>query len=130
MVRLLGMIPALAIIAGCAGGVDNTGPGEDLPPATGDFAIGITTGVAPTFSWSGPSAMGLIVSETATPGSTPRWLLISKDFNGFPSPVTYNQIPANANVGSPTPVPLLSGRVYSVTVTRSDNRMATRYFSP
>lgn len=77
----------------------------------GELVITVSSGTTPAFSWTGGMAQNLMVMEHESENSV--WGILSTA--GFPSPVTYGQLPAGAMEMVPAS-PLVRGTTYEVVI--------------
>jgi hypothetical protein len=99
-------------LSGCS---DAIGP-DELPECTGPVSLEVTSGDAPTFSWTPSCRLSLLIVETEEDG-TAFWSIITRGENALAPPVTYGDPPGGAETLTP-PVPLTRGTGYRVAVAR------------
>jgi len=94
---------------------DDTGP-EDLTECSGPVTLTVTTGTAPTFSWTPRCRLFFVIVEPAESGAD-LWSIITRGQNALAPPVTYGEVPTSAEETNP-PVALQAGSAYKVAVAR------------
>ena len=114
---MLTFLLALTLLAAACGD-DSTGP--DAGSSGGDAQPTVAAGLTPQISWSGANARSITVTkmEGGQP-TTSVWMVQSA--TGFPSPVTYGQLPAGASQLTAA-TPLQAGASYRVTLALVDNK--------
>ena len=126
MRRFIMLYASLAVFSACKGhSATDTGPLY----SGGDFAIAVTSGVSPTFSWPGGNALWVSVSK-ADAVSTTSWDANSTATTGFPSPVAFGARPSGTWSTMSSFLPLVKGSHYLVSVGRADGRQAVQEFIP
>ena len=97
---------------------------------TGDFAITISGGTTPTFSWPGGNAIAIFVQAFPN-GNSPSWSVGANNIGaGFASPTAYSSVPAGSELLVSPTLPLQKGVHYLATVLRVDQRSAQKEFVP
>jgi hypothetical protein len=81
---------------------------------TGDVTLSVTSGTAPSISWSPACKLFLVLVE-AEGGDV--WAVISDGANAIATPVRYGVVPTGATELQ-APTPLVAGLSYSVSVFR------------
>lgn len=112
-------VAGAVLAAGCGGETGTnpplSGPGPDPVDSTicaGPVVITVSSGTAPTFSWSPACKIGrLIVMD----GLLETWGTETLGENIYASPIVYDVPPPGAVEPEPA-VPLITGRTYTVSV--------------
>jgi len=133
------MLAAIIAVGACGNRADDSN-GPTGPSGSSTFAITVSSGTNPTFSWTTGVApvIDFIVSETS---GSQRYMWAFQDLRGRISPpVVYGRLPANAGNGfqcfpssSPcanNPAPLQRGVSYTVSVFLQDGRDYRKAFVP
>ena len=116
--RLFGAIIATILIVGCSD--------EDEIEIVTEISVG--TGITPSISWTGGNVSLLEVVRSSDNSSM--WTIsVPEDQLGFPSPVTYGQVPTGVfeDYGPDT---LVIGTAYIVEVISVESSDATKTFTP
>jgi hypothetical protein len=111
-VRAVGLLCLLGGSVQCS---DHTGP-EDLAECSGPVTLTITSGTAPTFSWTPRCRLFFLIVEPAESGAD-LWSIITRSENGLAPPVEYGALPRGAEETVP-PAALQAGVAYKVAVAR------------
>ena len=104
--------------------------------AHSDFAVAVSDGAAPTFSWDGGPVGSLSVIERGLDVmQTERWAIFADSDDGIASPVVYGVLPPatramTLGTWSRLAVPLMPGRTYLVLLYRRDGKIGGCFFTP
>lgn len=128
---------ACAASLGCGADASTAPTNQDIPT---DFAISVSSGTTPTFSWSESDVESLTVTDMDSNTLTQQesWDIWAQATNGIiGSPVRYGVMPAGAGcflgVSSddcPTPHPLIHGHRYLVVMTTTGVKIGAKLFTP
>ena len=124
--RMKGIAAAVlcACLIGCGGDDGPTAPNAQ----NGDFAVTVSSGTTPQYSWSGGGAFSVSVVRTAAPG-TIVWGVADPINKNLPSPVTHGN--RGAGVESATTEKVLTAGVeYRVSVTMANGKTGWKSFKP
>ena len=120
---LLAIAMTTALVA-CGG--DDGGPeGSDDGSA---FDITVSSGTRPTYTWSGGTGFSVSVVRTSAPG-TIVWG-IANPAKTIPATVTHGTVPGGALQTSNAEPSLTPGVRYRVAVTRNDDKVGYKEFTP
>jgi hypothetical protein len=120
----LGTLALAATLAACTDDI-LTGPGG----SGGDFAITVSGGVQPIYSWSVGAAFTVAVTRAADPAAV-AWRVADPNNNNIRSPLTHGTVPSGAFETATRERTLARGVTYRVTITLPDGRSAFRDFTP
>ena len=120
---LLIFVGSILILSGC---------GDDGNPASsggGDFAVKVSSGTTPEYSWTSGKAFSVSVVRTSAP-TTIVWGLATPGQNNIASPATHGTTPAGAIQTSATETTLTAGVEYRVSVSLLDGKTGFTEFTP
>lgn len=127
----------VALAASCGGGRSATAP-NTLTQLPTDFPITVSTGLTPSFSWTGGPAQSLDITDTDANTVTQDdvWEISETHSQaGFAGPVTYGIMPSAAGCGfldekCPNATPLIKGHVYLVVIITDEFLIGEVQFQP
>jgi len=122
--RRLGMLLVLATMLGACSSEDSTGPDGN---GGSQFAVTVSSGTRPTYSWPGGVAHSVSVMRVAAP-TTIVWG-IANPTQGIQSPATHGTVGNAFQSGNAEPT-LTAGVRYRVSVTRQDSQTGWMEFTP
>lgn len=122
--RILCSLALAATLAACSDDIIS-GPGG----SGGDFAISVSGGTQPIYSWSAGAAFTVAVVRTADP-TVVVWRVADPNNNDIRSPLTHGTVPAGVFETASRERVLTRGVTYRVTITLPDGRSAYRDFTP
>lgn len=117
---------ALALFAG-TGCSDDMGSGGEN--AGGDFAISVSTGTSPQYSWTAGLALSVSVYRASNP-TVPVWSVANPTQQNIASPVVHGVVPQGALVLADDEPALTAGVRYRVEVRLANGQDAFREFTP
>jgi hypothetical protein len=129
--RRLGFIVGLTtmlVFVGCGEDTPTGLRGIAVVSGNGQLAITVSSGVAPTYAWTGGNAQRVSVTEAS--GGQVMWDLRSLDTDaGFRAPINHGLLPNDASESAPA-VLLTAGTEYRIRVVRVDGVENSRTFRP
>lgn len=123
-VRFATMALALVVAAACS---DDLGAGGDN--AGGDFAISVSTGAQPQYTWPGGPALSVSVFRAGNT-TIPVWEVADAVNRNIASPVRHGTRPAGAQLLTNDEPTLTPGVRYQVEIRLANDQTAFQQFTP
>ena len=125
MQRLRTLLAVALVLSACGG--DTSGPSNGNNDGSA-FDITISSGTKPTYTWAGGTGFSVSVVRVSAPG-TIVWG-IATPAKTIPSPVTNGVVPTGALETSAAEKTLTAGVKYRVAITRNDDKVGFKEFTP
>lgn len=111
--------------AGCSGDDTNVGSSD----TDGDFAVNVSSGDQPTYSWVAGKAFSVSVVRASDPDNIV-WGAIAVGAGEISSPVKHGTVPEGAELLTGTERTLVPGIEYRVTITLLEGVLGSKSFTP
>ncbi|MFZ0389633.1 MAG: hypothetical protein WAN36_04165 [Calditrichia bacterium] len=125
---MAGLIIALFISA-CSDSKDDDKKNPTGPATQGDFAVTVSSGTTPNYSWSAGNVFSVSVVRTADP-TVIVWGIATPGQANIASPAKHGVVPTGAIETAQTEKALTAGVEYRVSVTKLDGKTGWKDFTP